>query len=398
MAGSARTSCSYKHEVPTQIIPVKAFCTSCGTALNPDTAFCTGCGAFAGAAAKPARKNRQWPWILALLLCFALGYWLGHRVAPKCPVCPAPHTAGAGAGGGGGGGGGHTGPGGGGKGDPDKAGGGGGDGTGRVLGEGGKADGSGGGGSPGSGTGTGDMAGNGKASADGTTLGQGHDGSSVGATGSDDNGGGTSGSSKPGDSPNGPDTDPEAKKAERGVARLAAGAPLSDSDGDAPSTQGSLAPVKVLSAPDFTYDKTGLPRYLDQNKAVFSALSYDVPGRTDTYGSGSGIVTNSAFDDVVAWYRKSLPAGWSNSSIGDLNRLGAVAQALSPDKIMQMMSASSDAAPAKSVGDIPATATADRTRLAMFSPPAGTKRDLGVMIVQRGDRPVVVMMKSHISP
>jgi hypothetical protein len=34
----------------------------------------------------------------------------------------------------------------------------------------------------------------------------------------------------------------------------------------------------------------------------------------------------------------------------------------------------------------------------MFSPPAGTKRDLGVMIVQRGDRPVVVMMKSHISP
>jgi len=151
-------------------------------------------------------------------------------------------------------------------------------------------------------------------------------------------------------------------------------------------------------APDFTYDKTGLPRYLDQNKAVFSALSYDVPGRTDTYGSGSGIVTNSAFDDVVAWYRKSLPAGWSNSSIGDLNRLGAVAQALSPDKIMQMMSASSDAAPAKSVGDIPETATADRTRLAMFSPPAGTKRDLGVMIVQRGDRPVVVMMKSHISP
>jgi hypothetical protein len=240
------------------------------------------------------------------------------------------------------------------------------------------------------------MTGGGQGGGNGTTIGHGYDGSAVGAKGSDDGGGGTSGSSKPGDSPNGPDIDIDVKKAELGVARLATGAPLADSYGDAPSAQGNSASVKVLSAPDFTYDKTGLPRYLDQNKAVFSAMSYDVPGRTDTYGSGSGIVTASAFDDVVAWYRKSLPPGWSNSTIGDLNRLGAVAQALAPDKIMQMISASSNAPTAISVGDIPATA--DRTRLSMFSPPAGTKGDLGVMIVQRGDKPVTIMMKSHISP
>jgi hypothetical protein len=153
-----------------------------------------------------------------------------------------------------------------------------------------------------------------------------------------------------------------------------------------------------LSAPDFTYDKTGLPRYLDSNKAVFSAMSYDMPGRTDTYGSSSGIVTGSAFDDVVSWYRKSLPPGWSNSTVSDLNRLGAVAQALSPDKIMQMLAAPNDAAPAKSVGEIPATAAADRMRLSMFSPPPGTKGDLGVMVVQHGDQPVAIMMKAHIAP
>jgi hypothetical protein len=63
-----------------------------------------------------------------------------------------------------------------------------------------------------------------------------------------------------------------------------------------------------------------------------------------------------------------------------------------------MLAAPNDAAPAKSVGDIPATAAADRMRLSMFSPPAGTKGALGVMVVQHGDRPVTIMMKSHISP
>jgi hypothetical protein len=167
---------------------------------------------------------------------------------------------------------------------------------------------------------------------------------------------------------------------------------------DQPQSNGKDASVKVLSAHDFSYDKTGLPRYLDANQAVFSAMSYDVPGRTDTYGSASGIVSGSAFDDVVGWYRKNLPAGWSNSTVSDLNRLGAVAQQLSPDKIMQMFADPNGGTPEKSAGDIPATATADRIRLSMFSPPAGTKGDPGVMIVQRDGKPVTILMKTHTSP
>ena len=373
-----------------------AFCTSCGAALSPDTAFCTACGAAAGPPAQTTHKSRKWLWwILALILMFLLGYWLGHRAAPKCPICPA--TPALGGGGGGGGGGGRAGAGGGGgKGAPDKGSGGGG--SGGVAGDGGRADGGGGGGGGGSGQGSGDMSGGGQGGGNGTTAGHGLDSSATSAPGADDSGGGLSGKSNLGDAPNSPGTDPDTKKNTlAGVLRLAAGAPLADDVGGL-TAQGQDVSVKVLTAPDFTYDKTGLPRYPDANQAVYSALSHDVPGRTDAYGSSSGIVTASTFDDVVGWYRKNLPPGWTATSTNDLNRLGAVGQTFSPDKVMQMLAAPSDSAPMKSVADIPATAAADRMRLSLFSPPPGTKGDLGVMVVQHGDKPVIVLMKTHVAP
>ena len=378
---------------------MKAICKSCGSTLTPETVFCSGCGTPVAPSTEPARKNRKWPWILALILLFVLGFLLGRLMAPKCPLCPAPATTGTGGDpGGGGGGGGHPGRGAGGDGDHDKGGGSGASGSGRVLGDSGRVDGSGSAGSAGRGQGTGDMVGGGNASANGTTIGHGNVSSAAGASGADDSGGG-GGISNPGTSPNEPQSDPDAKKrTEAGVWRLAAGAPVSAAGLDQPQSNGKDASVKVLSAHDFSYDKTGLPRYLDANQAVFSAMSYDVPGRTDTYGSASGIVSGSAFDDVVGWYRKNLPAGWSNSAVSDLNRLGAVAQQLSPDKIMQMFAAPNGGTPEKSAGDIPATATADRIRLSMFSPPAGTKGDPGVMIVQRDGKPVTILMKTHTSP
>ena len=378
---------------------MKSFCTCCGSVLNPDNAFCTGCGAAVPASTGAVRKSRKWPWILALVLVFLLGLWLGHLMAPKCPRCPAPPTAGAGGGGdgGSGGGGGHPGTGAGGKGSPDPGGGGGASGSGRVLGDGGRVSGAGAGGSAGSGQGTGEMAGGGSASANGVTVGHGYDGSATGAGGSDDGGGGQGGKAKLTDSPNGPDSDQEAKRMQSGVWRLAAGGPLSPDGSEVPQGQGKDASIKVLSAPDFRYDKTGLPRYPDANKSVSSAMSYDVEGSTDKYSSSSGILTTSPFDDVVDWYRKSLPPGWSDSTLGDLNRLAAVAQALSPDKIMQMVAAPNDAAPAKSVVDTSATAAADRVRISMFAPPAGTKGELGVLVVQHGDQPVEILMKAHVS-
>jgi hypothetical protein len=156
---------------------MKAWCARCGTEIDPVTTFCTGCSVSAEAL-QSARMNGKWPSILALICFFALGFWLGHRIAPKCPACPAPPTASSGGAGSGGGGGGHSGAGGGGKG--------------------------------------------------------------------------------------GGDIDPHAKQTELGVARLASSAPLAESFGDAPSAQGKSAPVEVLSFTDFTYNKSGLPRYLDE--------------------------------------------------------------------------------------------------------------------------------------
>src|SRR5471030_1787939 len=145
-----------------------AFCTKCGSALSATTRYCTNCGtenlidtnqdrtpavvagvepvgAAVPGSSKP-KKSRRWLWwVLALILVFALGFFLGHRTAPKCPRCPAPTGAGAGGGGGGGGSGsGRPKAGGGGKGDPDKGGGGSASGLARVLGDGGHVGGGGG--------------------------------------------------------------------------------------------------------------------------------------------------------------------------------------------------------------------------------------------------------------
>ncbi len=153
---------------------------------------------------------------------------------------------------------------------------------------------------------------------------------------------------------------------------------------------------KQLIAHDFRYDKTGLPRYPDATKAVISAISYDEADQTDRFGSSSAIVTGSAFEDVVSWYGKNLPPGWHDVTVGDLNRLGAVAQQLSPDKIMGMLIAPNGGTPVKSVAETPSTAASERMRLSIFSPPAGTKGELGVMVVQQGDKPVEILMKTRV--
>jgi hypothetical protein len=396
-----------------------AFCTKCGSALSATTRYCTNCGTEnlidtnqgmapaavagvepAGAAvpgsSKP-KKSRRWLWwVLALILVFALGFFLGHRTAPKCPPCPAPSAAGAG-GGGGGGGSGHPKAGAGGNGDHDKGGGGSASGLGRVLGDGGRVDGGGGGGSAGSGKGTGDMAGGGTYTADGTVVGHGNNSTETGASGSDDdNDGGSGGKGNPSQAPNGPESDLAAKKrTEAGVWRLAAGGTLSADGVDTPQTNAKAASNNVLTAHDFRYDKTNLPRYPESVKDVVSAISYPPGGRTDTYGTSSGIVTSSPFDTVVDWYRKNLPPGWHDTTISDF---GALAKQLSPENIMKMIGSQAGGSAAPPGSAAPATAPPEKLKISMFRPPAGSNTDTGVMIIQKGDQPVEVFMRAHVKP
>jgi hypothetical protein len=152
-------------------------------------------------------------------------------------------------------------------------------------------------------------------------------------------------------------------------------------DKDAPDDPG----IKEHVARDFTYDRTGLPRYSDSVRGVVSALS-EYPARPNALASSSAIVTDSSFQSVVEWYRTHLPAGWRNQTIGDFQQL---ANALSPQAIAKALGMSSQQQNAPAAPPLP------RIQISMYFPPAGTPGDLGIMIVQPEGKPVTVLMKTH---
>jgi hypothetical protein len=403
-----------------------AFCTQCGSALGASTRYCTSCGlenaadaiqgpapavgagvepadaALAGASklnsSKP-KKTRRWLWwILALILVFALGMLLGRMMAPKCPHCPAAPLLGNGGGGGGGGGagGGKPGAGPGSPGGGGAGGGGGGAGIGRVLGDGGNVNGGGGSGSAGSGSGEGDVEGGGGANASGTVVGHGYDSTAGGGNGTDDSDTGAGGGkTKLGDDPGDSGPSADAKRTEAGVWRLAAGGTLSADGVDTPLTSAQQASGKVLTAHDFRYDKTNLPRYPDSVTAVASAISYPPGDRTDIYGTSSGIVTSSSFDTVVDWYGKNLPPGWHATTIRDL---GSLAKQLSPEYILKMFGSQADGSAAQPGSAASAAAPPEKLKISIFRPPAGSRADTGVMIIQKGDQPVQAFMQTNVKP
>jgi hypothetical protein len=185
------------------------------------------------------------------------------------------------------------------------------------------------------------------------------------------------------------------KRTEAGVGRLAAGGTLSANGVDTPLASAKAASDNVLTAPDFRYDKTNLPRYSESVKSVASAISYPPGGRTDTYGTSSGIVTSSPFGTVVDWYRTNLPPGWHNTTLSDF---GALAKQLAPENIMKMIGSQVGGSAAQPVSAAPATAPPEKLQISMFRPPADSKTDTGVMIIQKGDQPVQVFMQAHVKP
>ncbi|HEX3948838.1 MAG TPA: hypothetical protein VHW95_03190 [Steroidobacteraceae bacterium] len=179
--------------------------------------------------------------------------------------------------------------------------------------------------------------------------------------------------------------------------KLTRGKPLGLGDGDDPPANDDPM-VKSFNSRDFTYDKTGLPRYPDAVKAVASSVTYEPAGQTDRYSTGAGIVTASSFDTVVDWYQKNLPGGWQSTTVGDFGQLGANAKQLSPESILKMLGAGAQNGTADSFSPAPATAAADRIRISIFKPPPGAKNAPAIMIVQKGDRPVEALLQAHVRP
>ncbi len=200
----------------------------------------------------------------------------------------------------------------------------------------------------------------------------------------DDDGGGKGKAGGDGDDPDGPNGKLHFDENGEDIAqKLASGklrpGTLDDGNGDPDPT------AKLHTSRDFTYDRTGLPRYDASVQGVTSALT-EYSDRPNALASSCAIVTTSSFQSVVEWYRTHLPPGWRNQTIGDLQ---ALANALSTQAIINTLSG------APKSPDAPAPPQTPRMQVSMYFPPAGTPGDLGIMIVQQEGKAVTVLMKTH---
>jgi hypothetical protein len=352
------------------------FWTRCGAKLDAESGHCTQCDA-AVASSVPiavkdslvpaAKKDRRWLWwLLALILFFALGFWLGRLLASKCPSCASPAADGAGSG--------RTARAAGSPGveggTPNKSGNRAGQGPSEAAG----------------GSSTGDVEGYGKITP--------HD-----LAGNEDSGTSTGRKSQDGDprldlASNAGGGDPELYGAVGQLAQGVApyGAAMNPPQDD-PTTR-----TKSLVAYDFTYDKTNLPRYPDNVREVASSISYSLDSKTGErsgpYGTGAGIVTNSSFDSVVDWYRKNLPDGWQSSSIGDFGQLSQATQGPAGD-LMKLLKGEMPGSSPTSGNPGPAP---PKVRVALFKAPNAGAGSPGstIMIIQKDDKPVSVYLQSDV--
>jgi len=147
----------------------------------------------------------------------------------------------------------------------------------------------------------------------------------------------------------------------------------------------------TLTARDFRYDKTGLPRYPDAVSAVVSAYTFGPGGQQDVKGSSVAIVTGSSFDAAVDWYLKNLPAGWHAQTVGDFS---ALAQRLSAENLGKMLGAG--AGVADGTASAPALPAGPQIKVSIFTPPKGSANDPGVMIVQKDQELVKILLKANM--
>jgi hypothetical protein len=158
-----------------------------------------------------------------------------------------------------------------------------------------------------------------------------------------------------------------------------------------PGPDPQQADPNTVVSPDFRYDKTGLPRYPDAVSGVVSAYTYGPGGQQDVKGSSVAIVTRSSFDTAVAWYVKNLPAGWRAQTVSDFS---ALAQSLSVQNLGKMlgMGASDDG----QTPSPPAPPAGPHVKVSVFTPPRGTTNDPGIMIVQKDQEQVKILMKVNM--
>jgi hypothetical protein len=296
--------------------------------------------------------DEQWKRKLAaILIAFAFGFLLAWFLK-KCPQLGEGGGGGGGAGGGGGGGAVTPSPG-----APAKLDGSGGGGGGGGLGGGGPAQ----------------VAGAGKADGD--------------LANGDASPGGPSPAGKPDkDSPPPPGTAGGGDQAGDGIIKTAEGRTSGPSNVKEDSTPAGPPPPNLQMAHDFSFDSTGLPRYSSGVTGIASGISTDTARHKKS--TIASIVTTDSFDSVVTWYKGKVPADWRSSQVGDMD---AMAKALSPDAIKNMISGAMSGGPVDTAS-VKAAQSGHGTGVAIFEPPNQTADPRGIMIVTKPGKPVQVLM------
>jgi hypothetical protein len=174
------------------------------------------------------------------------------------------------------------------------------------------------------------------------------------------------------------------------LTQMAAGKVGTGADKAPPATD-SLARIGVLSAADFSYDSTGLPRYASGVQSVASGISTDSVRHTKS--ALTAIVTNDSFDSVVTWYKSQLPAGWKASSMGNMQ---ATAHALSPQAISGMITGAMSGKTIDTSAMKTAQDSSGGTSVAVLNPPNQSTDGRSIMIVRRPGEPTKVMMSKKM--
>jgi hypothetical protein len=141
-----------------------------------------------------------------------------------------------------------------------------------------------------------------------------------------------------------------------------------------------------VSAKDFTYDSTGLPRYASGVTGIASGLSTDTLRHQRT--STAAIITSDSFDKTVDWYKSQVPAGWHASVVGDME---GMSKALSPSAIQNMITGALNGGPVDTAS-ITAAQNGHNTGVAIFNPPNQTTDPRSIMIATKPGQPTQIVM------
>jgi hypothetical protein len=159
------------------------------------------------------------------------------------------------------------------------------------------------------------------------------------------------------------------------------------------STNEQIGPtMDTVTAPNFKYDLTGLPRYSNVTRSM-SGLSTrkDIPADT---GTVVAMLTPDSFDSVASWYHTHVPSGWRETKMDNMEQMAAQA---SPQNIAKMLSAYVNGAPAGDSSAAPADSAPGHSVAIWTAPDNDTHHYRGIMVVTATGEPTRVVMKRSVS-